>query len=64
MNYCFYYGIVRGRERLLVFFFICEGIEGLIFDGFVFYCIELIDNFVYLIYRINNYNFNEYYLIE
>lgn len=64
MNHCFYHGTVRGRERSSVSLTTCEGIEGLIFDGLASYRIEPTDNSVHLIYRINNYNFNEHYSTE
>lgn len=64
MNHCFYHGTVRGRERSTVSLSTCEGIEGLIFDGLTSYYLEPTDNSFHLIYRMNDYDFNEYYSTE
>lgn len=64
MNHCFYHGTLRGRERSTVSLSTCEGIEGLIFDGLKSYHIEPTDNSFHLIYRMDDYNFNEHYSTE
>ena len=61
MNHCFYHGTVRGRERSTVSLSTCGGIEGMIFDGLTSYYIEPTNNSFHLIYRMNDYHFNEHY---